>query len=86
MQITLNIPDQENLSEKDIKILFAGMMHRDGFLSLGKAAKVAEMGKREFMEVIGNYDFSIFNYSPEELKNEMKTFLYLNEQSNNNRH
>jgi predicted HTH domain antitoxin len=39
-------------------------------LSLGQAAEVANMSKRTFAELLGNYNVSVFNYPASDLKNE----------------
>jgi hypothetical protein len=39
--------------------------------SLGQAAKLAELSKRTFMEILGRFGVPVFNYSPEELRTEV---------------
>ncbi|MDR0834321.1 MAG: UPF0175 family protein [Candidatus Symbiothrix sp.] len=39
-------------------------------MSLGQAAEVANMSKRTFAELLGNYNVSVFNYPASDLKNE----------------
>jgi predicted HTH domain antitoxin len=40
-------------------------------LSLGQAAELAGYSKRTFMELLANYDVSVFNYTEEELTKEI---------------
>jgi predicted HTH domain antitoxin len=40
-------------------------------LTLGQAAELAGYTKRTFMELLANYDVSIFNYTEEELDKEI---------------
>ena len=58
--MTLQIPD--NLDESEAKSMLAAKLYEKGSLSLGQAAEMAGYNKRTFMEVLGSYDVSIFNY------------------------
>ncbi|HLD52926.1 MAG TPA: UPF0175 family protein [Sediminibacterium sp.] len=67
--LTLQIPD--NLDEKDAQTLLAAKLYEKGDLTLGQAAELAGYTKRTFMELLANYDVSIFNYTEEELDKEI---------------
>ena len=69
--LTLEIPDSVNLDEKEAKTLLAAKLYEKGTLSLGQAAELAGYSKRTFMELLANYDVSIFNYSDAELEKEI---------------
>lgn len=62
------------------------MLHKNGIMSLGNAAKTAGMEKREFMNIMGNYGFSVFNYPADDLQKELDTLSCLDEHRNNHRH
>jgi predicted HTH domain antitoxin len=67
--LTLQIPD--NLDEKEAQTLLAAKLYEKGDLTLGQAAELAGYTKRTFMELLANYDVSIFNYTEEELDKEI---------------
>jgi predicted HTH domain antitoxin len=67
--LTLQIPD--NLDEKEAQTLLAAKLYEKGNLTLGQAAELAGYTKRTFMELLANYDVSIFNYTEEELDKEI---------------
>jgi predicted HTH domain antitoxin len=67
--MTLQIPD--NLDEREAKTLIAAKLYEKGSLSLGQAAELAGYSKRTFMELLGNYNVSIFNYSEMELETDL---------------
>jgi len=69
--LTLNIPDSFDLNEKETKTFLAAKFYEKGSLSLGQAADLAGYTKRTFMELLGNYDVSLFNYSEEDLKKDI---------------
>ena len=64
--MTLQIPD--NLDEREAKTLLAAKLYEKGTLTLGQAAELAGYSKRTFMEILGSYDVSVFNYSETELE------------------
>jgi predicted HTH domain antitoxin len=68
-QIQLNLPNQ--ISEDEIKLLLAIKMYELQKVTLGQAAKIAGLSKRTFIELLGKYHIPIFNYSPEELREEL---------------
>jgi predicted HTH domain antitoxin len=68
--MTLEIPD--NLDERETKTLFAAKLYEKGSLSLGQAAELAGYSKRTFLELLGNYGVSFFEYPEMELENDIK--------------
>lgn len=71
-KLTLEIPDNLDLDDKEAAMLLAGKLYEQGRLSLGQAASLAGYSKRAFMELLGNYNISVFNYPVEELDNDLK--------------
>lgn len=67
----LRIELPPSLSEEEARLFLAVKLFEVGKVSLGQAAKVAELSKRTFMEILGRYGVPVFNYSPEELRNEV---------------
>lgn len=70
--ISINLPDFIDLNEKEIKLLIATKLYEEGKLSIGEAAQLAELSKRAFIEILGRFDVSLFNYNAEELRNDVK--------------
>jgi predicted HTH domain antitoxin len=52
--------------------LIASKLYEEGKLSLGEAAQLAELSERTFIEIMGRFDISLFNYNAEELRNDVK--------------
>ena len=69
--ITLNIPDNIDLTNNDISMLVASRLYEQGKLSLGQPAEFAGLSKRVFAELLGNYNVSIFNYPVSDLSNDI---------------
>lgn len=70
--ITIEIPDNVDLDEKETKMHLAAQLYECGILSLGQAAEMVNIPKRNFMESLYKYGVSIFNYDDSELKNDVK--------------
>ncbi|WP_250631364.1 UPF0175 family protein [Rhodoflexus caldus] len=69
--LTLNIPDDLDLDEKQLAMLVASSLYERGKLSLGQAAALAGLSKRAFAELLGNYDVSIFNYPASDIASDV---------------
>jgi len=50
----------------------ATQLYEQGKLSLEQAAELAGYSKRTFMELLGNYNVSVFNYGEQELENDIR--------------
>ena len=61
--------------EQHIRLMAALKMFELGKISSGKAAELAGMSRVEFLETCGRYRVSIFNYPPEEAKQEIEKDL-----------
>jgi predicted HTH domain antitoxin len=70
--IHLNIPDTVDLNDREAKMLLASRLYEKGKLTLGQAAELVGLSKRAFMEILGDYDVSVFNYPVSELDNDIK--------------
>lgn len=69
--LKINIPDTIDLDKQEVLLMLASKLYERGKLSLGQAAEVAGLSKRVFMELLGKYGVSVFNYSADELANDI---------------
>jgi predicted HTH domain antitoxin len=69
--LTLNIPDTVDLNEKEAKTMLAANLYEVGKLSLGQAAELAGYTKKTFMELLANFNVSVFNQDPTEIENDI---------------
>jgi predicted HTH domain antitoxin len=70
--IQINIPETIDLNDREAKMLLASRLYEKGKLTLGQAAEMVNLSKRAFMELLGDYDVSIFNLTSEDLDNDIK--------------
>jgi predicted HTH domain antitoxin len=69
--LTLEVPD--NTDELDVRMTVACKLYVDGELSIGKAANVAGVTYRYFVENMGRYGASLWqHYTEEDLLNDLK--------------
>ncbi|HMI64784.1 MAG TPA: UPF0175 family protein [Cyclobacteriaceae bacterium] len=68
----LNIPETVDFDDKEAVMAIASRLYEKGKLSLGQAADLAGLSKRAFMETLGNYGVSVFNYSPDDLDRDVE--------------
>lgn len=70
--LTLNIPDSLDLDDREAAMLLAAKLYEQGKITLGQGAGLAGYSKRTFMELLGSYGVSIFNYDPSEIAADIK--------------
>lgn len=66
--LTLDIPDTVQLDKYEASMILASQLYEQGKISLGQGAEIAGLSKRTFIELLGRYHVSIFNYNPEKLE------------------
>ncbi|MBG6111044.1 putative HTH domain antitoxin [Flavobacterium sp. CG_9.10] len=69
--ITLTIPDNLDIDNKELVMLLASKLYEQGKLSLGQAAELAGLTKRTFAELLNRYNVSIFNFPSNDLSNDV---------------
>lgn len=69
VELKLDLPS--NLTKDEVQTLLAVKLYETERVSLGQAAKLAGYSKRAFIEILGRHHIPIFNYSPEELREEL---------------
>lgn len=70
--ITINIPDTVDFDDKEALMAIASRLYEKGKLSLGQAADLVGLSKSTFMEILGNYGVSIFNYPASDLERDLE--------------
>ena len=66
--VTLKLPDNIDLNEKEISIMLAAKLYDLGKMSLGQAANLVGLNKAAFMNELGKYNVSVFGETLEELE------------------
>ncbi|MGJ7032080.1 UPF0175 family protein [Niabella hirudinis] len=69
--LTLSIPDNVDVDNRQLAMLVASRLYETGKLSLGQAAELAGLTKRTFAELLGSYDVSLFNFPAPDLSRDV---------------
>jgi predicted HTH domain antitoxin len=72
--LTLHIPENLNLDERETKRFLAAKLYETGRLSLGQAAELAGLSKVAFAEILADYDVSLINYPPSDIERDAAQF------------
>jgi len=70
--LTISIPDQVDIEDREIKMLVASRLYENGKVTLGQAAELVGLTKRAFTELLGKYNVSIFNAPISDLSQDVK--------------
>lgn len=69
--VTIELPESLGLTNAEAKMFFAAKLYEMGKVSQGQGAEIAGVSKRHFIESLGKYGVSVFNYSSEDLETEL---------------
>ncbi|MEL7120828.1 MAG: UPF0175 family protein [Bacteroidota bacterium] len=69
MTLQIKIPKDLELNEFELLMNLAAKLFDRGLISSGQAAEMVNISKRAFLEIVGSYGVSIFQYDEEELDN-----------------
>ncbi len=70
--LTINIPDNIEVDEKEAKLIIAAKLYENGKLTLGQTASLVNLTKRAFIELLGDYNVSLFGNSPKDISSDLK--------------
>ncbi len=69
--LTVNIPDDLDITNKDLSLMVAAKLYEQAKVSLGQAAEIAGLSKGAFAELLGSYGVSMFNFPAADLSNDI---------------
>ena len=70
----LNLPKTliEEISENELRLYLAMMLHKERKISMGQAAKLAGLALSDFMYELGKHKIGFTNITEEELEEELR--------------
>ncbi|NJK83273.1 MAG: UPF0175 family protein [Saprospiraceae bacterium] len=71
MTLQVNIPESLALTDFEVLMNLAAKLFERGLVSSGQAAEIVGISKKAFIEIVGKYGVSIFQYDEEELTQEL---------------
>ena len=70
--LELQLPDDLDVDNKDLKCFMAAKLFEAGILSLSQAAESTGYTISEFMHSLNKYNVSVFNYPASDLASDVK--------------
>lgn len=68
----IELPTTLNINEFEVKMILACKLFEDGKLSSGQAAEIVGLSKREFLNLLENYNVNFFGYDFQELLDDIE--------------
>ena len=68
----LNIPDNVEINNNELTVIVATRLYEIGKLSLGQASEMIGCSKSSFIELLGKYNISVFNYPASDLESDLR--------------
>lgn len=70
--IEIQIPEELDLNASCFSMLIASKLYKDGKLSSSRAAKIAGLSKRAFIELLSSFQVSLFSKDVNDLKSDIE--------------
>ena len=67
MSIDISIPETITISEHEVRMTLASQLFDRGLISSGQGAAIVGISKRAFIELLGKYNVSPFQYTIDEI-------------------
>ncbi len=67
MSIDISIPETIIISEHEVRMTLASQLFDRGLISSGQGAAIVGISKRAFIELLGKYNVSPFQYTIDEI-------------------
>ena len=71
MSIEINLPDGLQISQFELSMLLAAKLFDEGLISSGQGAEMVGLSKQAFIELLGKYKVSIFQYGIDEIEEDI---------------
>jgi len=71
-ELKVKLPGTLEMSEWEVNMIVASKLYELGKLSSGQATEMAGLSKRTFIEMLGKFNVSVFGYTAEELRQDLK--------------
>jgi predicted HTH domain antitoxin len=71
MSIQINLPDGLQISQFELSMLLAAKLFDEGLISSGQGAEMVGLSKQAFIELLGKYKVSVFQYDIDEIEEDV---------------
>ena len=67
MGVHIEIPDFVAISDLEVKMTLAAKLFDRGLITSGQGAEIVGVSKQTFIELLGKFDVSVFQYDIEDI-------------------
>ena len=71
MSIQIHLPEGLKISPFELTMLLAAKLFEEGLISTGQGAEMVGLSKQAFIEMLGKYKVSIFQYDIDEVEEDI---------------
>ena len=71
MSIQIQLPEGIQASQFELTMMFAAKLFEEGLITSGQGADMVGISKHAFIELLGKYKVSIFQYDIEEIEEDI---------------
>jgi predicted HTH domain antitoxin len=71
MSIQINLPEGLKISPFELNMLLAAKLFDEGLINTGQGAEMVGLSKQAFIEMLGKYKVSIFQYDIDEIEEDL---------------
>lgn len=71
MSIQINLPEGLKISPFELSMLLAAKLFDEGLISTGQGAEMVGLSKQAFIEMLGKYKVSVFQYDIDEIEEDV---------------
>jgi predicted HTH domain antitoxin len=68
MSIQINLPEGLRISAFELQVLLAAKLFEEGLITSGQGAAMVGLSKQAFIELLGKYKVSVFQYDMDEIE------------------
>lgn len=68
MRFQIDLPEGLKISNFELSMLFAVKLFEEGLISSGQGAVMVGLSKQAFIELLGKYKVSVFQYNMQEIE------------------
>lgn len=72
MSIQIKLPEGLKISPFELNMLIAAKLFEEGLITSGQGAEMVDLSKQAFIELLGKYSVSVFQYGADELEEDIK--------------
>ncbi len=71
MSIQINLPEGLRISAFELQVLLAAKLFEEGIITSGQGAAMVGLSKQAFIELLGKYKVSVFQYDMDEIEEDI---------------